>query len=96
MLSKRAHITGTPRRHLGVALRRAYDQGVPIRLLADTCGRSYGFVRLLLIEADAALSPRGGRNLEQAGQSAWQIAAAARTFERELGVLCAQFGEGSG
>lgn len=96
MLSKHAPITGTPRRHLGVALRRAYAQGVPIRLLAKICGRSYGFVHRLLVEADAVMSPRGGQHLDRAGRSAWQIAAAVCTFERDLGVLCGTFNQSSG
>ncbi|MGW0731883.1 helix-turn-helix domain-containing protein [Streptomyces sp. NPDC002851] len=88
MLSKHARITGMQRRQLGVALRRAYVQGVSIRTLARTCGRSFGFVRRLLIEAGAVMSPRGGRILGQTGQSARQIEAATRLFESELGVLC--------
>ncbi|MFI1929214.1 helix-turn-helix domain-containing protein [Streptomyces sp. NPDC020330] len=96
MLSKHFPITGTPRRHLGVALRRAYDQGVPIRSLAEICGRSYGFVRQLLLEADAMMSPHGGPRHNRAGQSPWQLGAAACTFRRELQLLCAQYGRSSG
>ncbi|MFE3629392.1 helix-turn-helix domain-containing protein [Streptomyces goshikiensis] len=87
MLSKHAPITGTPRRHLSAAMRRAYDQGASIRLLAQISGRSYGSVHRLLIEAGAVMSPRGGSNLNRSGRPTRQIAAAARAFEREVGVL---------
>lgn len=88
MLISRIKITGQFRRQLRTALLRAYDQGVPIRPLAGVCGRSYGFVHALLIEAGADLSPRGGPRGQGTGQHGEQADAAIRFLEWELGILC--------
>jgi hypothetical protein len=48
------------RAELAASLRQQYETGISIRGLATTCGRSYGFVRKLLVEAGATLRPRGG------------------------------------
>lgn len=88
MLSSNIPITGQSRRCLSTALRRAYDQGVPIRPLADVCGRSYGFVHALLIEAGADLSPRGGSRGQGTGQHSEQADAAIHFLKWELGILC--------
>ncbi|WP_229852132.1 helix-turn-helix domain-containing protein [Streptomyces albospinus] len=79
---------GQSRRRLRTALLRAYDQGVPIRPLADTCGRSYGFVHTLLTEAGADLSPRGGPRGQGTGQYSERVDAAIHFLEWELGILC--------
>ncbi|MGW0673545.1 helix-turn-helix domain-containing protein [Streptomyces sp. NPDC002746] len=47
------------RKKLGVDLKRAYDKGASIRILAEGWGCSYGFVHRLT-EAGTALRSRGG------------------------------------
>ena len=49
------------RRRLAAELRLAYEDGAPIRTLAATCGRSFGFIQQLLNEAGTTMRPRGGR-----------------------------------
>ncbi|WP_446047526.1 helix-turn-helix domain-containing protein [Streptomyces olivaceus] len=60
---------GTPRpRHRagpGQARGRAEEdvrQGASVRVLAEGCGRSYGFVHRLLTEAGTTMRTRGGPN----------------------------------
>ncbi len=52
-------ILGEARVQLAAELRAAYEQGAGIRALAETTGRSYGFVRDALNAAGATLRPRG-------------------------------------
>ncbi|MFI5857264.1 helix-turn-helix domain-containing protein [Streptomyces parvulus] len=60
VLGSRVWVTGLARKKLGADLKRAYDKGASIRTLAEGCGRSYGFVHLLLTEAGTTLRSRGG------------------------------------
>lgn len=53
-------INPADRKRLASQLRAAYEQGAPIRALAKTCGRSYGFIAQLLKEAGTTMRPRGG------------------------------------
>jgi hypothetical protein len=59
-LKKGARITGTARTKLSGELQKQYGKGRSIRELADTHGRSYGFVHRILSEAGVTLRGRGG------------------------------------
>jgi predicted transcriptional regulator len=59
-LKKGARIVGTQRDRLAVELKKAYGKGKSIRELADTHGRSYGFVHRVLSESGVVLRGRGG------------------------------------
>jgi predicted transcriptional regulator len=59
-LKKGARITGADRTKLATDLRKQYDKGKSIRELADSSGRSYGFVHRVLSESGATLRGRGG------------------------------------
>ncbi|SDE49891.1 helix-turn-helix domain-containing protein [Auraticoccus monumenti] len=59
-MARGARITGEQRQTLAVELRGRYDAGESVRSLADSCGRSYGFVQTLLKEAGTGLRSRGG------------------------------------
>jgi predicted transcriptional regulator len=60
VLKKGARITGADRTKLAAELKKAYDKGKSIRELADTHGRSYGFVHRVLSESGVTLRGRGG------------------------------------
>lgn len=60
MVGRGRHITGTQRTRLAADLKKAYASGVSIRTLAESTGRSYGFVHRLLTEAGTPLRSRGG------------------------------------
>jgi Helix-turn-helix domain len=59
-LKKGARITGQARDKLAADLRKKYDSGQSIRALAESSGRSYGFVHRILTESGTALRGRGG------------------------------------
>ncbi len=59
-LKKGARITGAERTKLATDLRKQYDKGRSIRELADSSGRSYGFVHRVLSESGTTLRGRGG------------------------------------
>lgn len=59
-LAKGARITGKDRDTLAADLRKRYDKGDSIRILAESTGRSYGFVHRILSESGATLRGRGG------------------------------------
>jgi hypothetical protein len=59
-LKKGARITGQARDKLASDLRRKYDAGQSIRALAESSGRSYGFVHRILTESGTTLRGRGG------------------------------------
>jgi hypothetical protein len=59
-LKKGSRVTGTERDRLATDLRRRYDSGASIRMLASSTGRSYGFVHRILSESGASLRGRGG------------------------------------
>ena len=63
---KGARISGAERTRLAAELKKAYDKGKSIRELADTHGRSYGFVHRVLSETDVTLRGRGGANRSNA------------------------------
>jgi predicted transcriptional regulator len=60
MLKKGARITGSERSKLATDLKKAYDKGKSIRELAESHGRSYGFVHRVLSESGVTLRGRGG------------------------------------
>ena len=59
-LKKGARITGQTRDKLASELRKRYDAGESIRSLAESSGRSYGFVHRILTESGTTLRGRGG------------------------------------
>ena len=59
-LKKGSRVTGGERDRLAADLRRKYDGGESIRSLAQSTGRSYGFVHRILSESGATLRGRGG------------------------------------
>ena len=59
-LKKGARITGTQRDKLATDLKKKYEKGASIRSLAESTGRSYGFVHRLLLDAEVPLRGRGG------------------------------------
>ncbi len=56
---KSARISGESRAQLAADLKAQYEQGASIRALAETTGRSYGFVHQMLQEAHVPLRRRG-------------------------------------
>lgn len=59
-LKKGSRVTGTERDKLTGVLRKKYDSGASIRELAESTGRSYGFIHRVLSESGATLRGRGG------------------------------------
>lgn len=59
-LSKGRRVTGGERDKLTADLRKKYESGMSIRALAESTGRSYGFVHRILTESGATLRGRGG------------------------------------
>lgn len=59
-LKKGTRVTGDDRSSLAAELKRKYEDGESIRVLAESSGRSYGFVHRILSESGAALRGRGG------------------------------------
>lgn len=59
-LKKGSRVTGAAREKLAADLKKKYDAGESIRSLAQSTGRSYGFVHRMLSESGVALRGRGG------------------------------------
>ncbi|HVK20877.1 MAG TPA: helix-turn-helix domain-containing protein [Actinokineospora sp.] len=59
-LKKGARITGATRDKLAGDLKKKYEKGASIRALAESTGRSYGFVHRVLSESGVTLRGRGG------------------------------------
>jgi lambda repressor-like predicted transcriptional regulator len=59
-LKKSSRITGVARDKLATELKKKYDKGASIRALAESTGRSYGFIHRVLSETDVTLRSRGG------------------------------------
>ena len=57
---KGTRVTGGDRDKLAADLKKRYEKGESIRLLAESSGRSYGFVHRILNESGVALRGRGG------------------------------------
>ena len=69
VLRKGARVTGAERTKLGTELKKQYNKGKSIRELADSHGRSYGFVHRVLSESGATLRGRGGATRTTAGSA---------------------------
>jgi hypothetical protein len=59
-LKKGSRVTGSARDQLTSDLKKKYDGGASIRSLAESTGRSYGFVHRILSESGTTLRGRGG------------------------------------
>jgi predicted transcriptional regulator len=59
-IKKGARVTGADRDKLAARLVKEYEKGASIRALAESTGRSYGFVHRVLSESDVTLRGRGG------------------------------------
>jgi len=59
-LKKGQRITGGDRTKMAAVVKKEYEGGASIRALAESTGRSYGFVHRLLTETGVALRGRGG------------------------------------
>ncbi len=68
MLKKGSRVTGAERDKLASDLRKKYEGGQSIRTLAESTGRSYGFVHRILSENGATLRGRGGATRGKAKQ----------------------------
>ncbi len=65
-LKKGSRVTGGDRDKLAEDLKKRYEGGESIRLLAESSGRSYGFVHRILNESGATLRGRGGATRRKA------------------------------
>ena len=65
-LKKGSRVTGGDRDKLAADLKRRYESGQSIRVLAQDSGRSYGFVHRILSESGATLRGRGGATRKKA------------------------------
>ena len=59
-MAKGVRIVGRDREKLTAELRKKYDTGVSIRALAESSGRSYGFVHRVLKDSGTTLRGRVG------------------------------------
>lgn len=59
-LKKGSRIVGAERDKLTNDLRKKYEKGESIRSLAESTGRSYGFVHRVLSDSGVTLRGRGG------------------------------------
>lgn len=59
-LNKHSRITGDARDKIAKDLAKKYEKGANIRDLAESIGRSYGFVHRVLSESGMTLRARGG------------------------------------
>lgn len=62
MPSKGQRITGSNRVEMTKTIRSRYEGGESIRQIAETIGRSYGFVHRMVSESGADIRSRGGDN----------------------------------
>jgi predicted transcriptional regulator len=68
-IKKGARLTGTERDALAARLVSEYEGGASIRALAESTGRSYGFVHRVLSESAVTLRGRGGATRGRASTS---------------------------
>lgn len=59
-LKKGTRVTGAERDKLAADMKSRYANGSSIRALAESTGRSYGFIHRVLSESGATLRGRGG------------------------------------
>jgi helix-turn-helix protein len=67
IVDKGKRITGAARETLAGDLKKEYEGGASIRVIADAHGRSYGFVHQVLREAGVTLRGRGGATRSKPG-----------------------------
>ena len=65
-LKKGSQVTGSDRDKLAGEMKKKYEAGASIRVLAESSGRSYGFVHRILSESGATLRGRGGATRKKA------------------------------
>ena len=65
-LKKGSQVTGSDRDKLAAEMKKKYEAGASIRVLAESSGRSYGFVHRILSESGATLRGRGGATRKKA------------------------------
>ena len=58
--TKGSRVTGAERDQQAADLKKRYDGGASIRSLAESTGRSYGFVHRILSASGTAMRARGG------------------------------------
>ena len=63
-LRKGSRVTGAERDKLATDLKKRYDGGESIRSLAESTGRSYGFIHRILSDSGTAMRNRGGRTAQ--------------------------------
>ena len=68
-------ITGTQRDKLATDLKKKYEKGASIRALAESTGRSYGFVHRVLSETGVTLRGRGGATRTRRSRASGPLAA---------------------
>lgn len=68
--ARATRVTGEARAQMARDLAARYRAGDSIRELADSTGRSYGFVHRLLRESDVELRGRGGATRDRASRLA--------------------------
>ncbi len=66
MAKQNGRVVGDERVTLTRRLRAEYEKGASIRTLAESTGRSYGFVHRILSESGVKLRGRGGPKRAQA------------------------------
>lgn len=64
-MAKGSRITGLVRDKLASELTSKYQKGASIRELAESTGRSYGFVHLVLTQSGVTLRSRGGARTKE-------------------------------
>jgi hypothetical protein len=69
VFEKHVRIMGKNREKLSADLKKKYEKGASIRQLAESTGRSYGFVHRLLSESGVTLRGRGGNTRKVGAQS---------------------------
>jgi predicted transcriptional regulator len=71
-IRKGVRITGHNRETLARDLKKRYEKGASIRSLAESTGRSYGFVHRVLCESGVQLRGRGGATRRRTPQESGQ------------------------
>jgi hypothetical protein len=61
---KGSRVTGAKRDQQATDLKKRYDGGESIRSLAESTGRSYGFIHRILSDSGTAMRNRGGRTAQ--------------------------------
>jgi hypothetical protein len=61
-LKKSAKVVGKVRSSVADQFRKRYTKGASIREIAQSSGRSYGFVQRVLMESGVTMRGRGGYN----------------------------------